>query len=357
MEAAAAGGRAGSAPRPPATISVARARRDRLGSAAAKSACVYGLQRLAGERLGVAPLHDLAQVHHRDRVAHVRDRGQVVRDEEVGHPQPLPAGRAAGSGSGRGSTHRARRPARPARSAAATARAPARCAMRCRWPPENSCGKRSAARAGRPTRSSSSQHALRTSARPAASLITSGSATIVPHAHARVERAVRDPGRPPAPPGDSGAQLRADRARARPRPRSGSLPPSAAPAAAPACDVVVLPQPDSPTSPSVSPRSRVNETPSTARTVPRLRPSSPRRTGKCLVSASHLEERAHAGVSAPGSADSGASVEPAARTCPASTTDSGGASAAAALHHGGSAGRRRSPRPAAPGRAAGPRWR
>ena len=46
---------------------------------------------------------------------------------------------------------------------------------------------------------------------------------------------------------------------------------------------VVLPQPDSPTSPSVSPRSSVNDTPSTACTSPTLRSNTPARTGKCLV--------------------------------------------------------------------------
>ena len=50
--------------------------------------------------------------------------------------------------------------------------------------------------------------------------------------------------------------------------------------------VVLLPQPLSPTSPSVSPRRRTKSTPSTAFTVPTvwLR-IAPRVTGKCLVSA------------------------------------------------------------------------
>ena len=47
--------------------------------------------------------------------------------------------------------------------------------------------------------------------------------------------------------------------------------------------VVVLPQPDSPTRPSVSPRRRVKLTPSTARISPACRPRSPLRTGKCLT--------------------------------------------------------------------------
>ena len=47
--------------------------------------------------------------------------------------------------------------------------------------------------------------------------------------------------------------------------------------------VVDLPQPDSPTMPTVSPLAIENETSSTARTVLRLANRSPR-TGKCFVS-------------------------------------------------------------------------
>src|SRR5215471_13241259 len=46
---------------------------------------------------------------------------------------------------------------------------------------------------------------------------------------------------------------------------------------------VDLPQPDSPTSPSVSPASIVKLTPSTANTVPPARCSSPLRMGKCFL--------------------------------------------------------------------------
>src|SRR5436190_18416085 len=48
-------------------------------------------------------------------------------------------------------------------------------------------------------------------------------------------------------------------------------------------DVVVLPQPDSPTRPSVAPAGMANETESTARTMPEDQPSAPLRTTKCLV--------------------------------------------------------------------------
>src|ERR1051325_10208145 len=48
-------------------------------------------------------------------------------------------------------------------------------------------------------------------------------------------------------------------------------------------EVVVLPQPDSPMRPSVSPSWMTKSTPSTALTHAPVRPSSPRRVGKCFV--------------------------------------------------------------------------
>ena len=41
-----------------------------------------------GERLGLANLDDLAEIHHRDGVAHVRHRGEIV---EIGEAQSLAA--------------------------------------------------------------------------------------------------------------------------------------------------------------------------------------------------------------------------------------------------------------------------
>ena len=49
---------------------------------------------------------------------------------------------------------------------------------------------------------------------------------------------------------------------------------------------VVLPQPDSPASPSVSPRAISSDTPSTARTRPFTRASTPRRMGKLTATSS-----------------------------------------------------------------------
>src|SRR5262245_42257521 len=53
-------------------------------------------------------------------------------------------------------------------------------------------------------------------------------------------------------------------------------------AASTSFDVVVLPQPDSPTSPSVSPDLIVKLIPSTALTTPRVRPKSAPPMGKCF---------------------------------------------------------------------------
>src|SRR2546428_5177068 len=153
-------------------------------------------------------------------------------------------------------------------------------AMRCRWPPENSCGYRVAARAGRPTRSSSSATRRR---RPAASrsvLITSGSATMAPTRMrgssdaygswktAWTERRyARSPSRPSA---DTS------------RPSNRMLPAVGFSRPRMSLDVVVLPQPDSPTRPRVAPAGMSNETQSTARTRPVDQPR-PRRTAKCFV--------------------------------------------------------------------------
>ena len=60
--------------------------------------------------------------------------------------------------------------------------------------------------------------------------------------------------------------------------------------------VVLLPQPVSPTMPSVSPRRTSSETPSTAWTAPSPRPRTPRDSGKCLTRSrisTRLSGRAH----------------------------------------------------------------
>ena len=56
---------------------------------------------------------------------------------------------------------------------------------------------------------------------------------------------------------------------------------------------VDLPEPDSPTSPTVDPASTLRSTPSTARTCPTVRRRMPRWMGKCFTIARALEERGH----------------------------------------------------------------
>ena len=62
------------------------------------------------------------------------------------------------------------------------------------------------------------------------------------------------------------------------------LPPVGSSSPSTSLAVVVLPQPNSPTTPSVRPLSIANEMPSTARTTPRLPPNIPRLAWKCLLS-------------------------------------------------------------------------
>ena len=60
--------------------------------------------------------------------------------------------------------------------------------------------------------------------------------------------------------------------------------------------VVVLPQPDSPTSPSVSPRRIVKLTPSTARTTPSEPAEEPGRHRVVLDEVAHLQQRLGPGI-------------------------------------------------------------
>src|SRR5713101_2040450 len=67
-------------------------------------------------------------------------------------------------------------------------------------------------------------------------------------------------------------------------------------AASTSFDVVVLPHPDSPTSPSVSPGLIVKLIPSTALTTPRVLPKSEPPTGKCF----RRSRTSSSGLSTPG---------------------------------------------------------
>src|SRR5262245_32384874 len=67
------------------------------------------------------------------------------------------------------------------------------------------------------------------------------------------------------------------------RPSNSMAPPVGSSAARMSLEVVVLPQPDSPTRPRVSPLLIVKLMPSTALTYPRALPNRPPPTGKCFL--------------------------------------------------------------------------
>src|SRR5262245_15697820 len=73
--------------------------------------------------------------------------------------------------------------------------------------------------------------------------------------------------------------------------------------------VVVLPQPDSPTSPSVSPRRSSKLTPSTARTRPEWPPKSPPATRKCFTRFRTSRSEGPSFTSGPGDAPRQGAVE------------------------------------------------
>src|SRR5262249_5121659 len=153
-------------------------------------------------------------------------------------------------------------------------------ASRCRWPPLNSCGNRRATSGRKPTSSRRCTTRARTSAEERRSCALIGSAMISP---------TRMPGlselyvswTPPGP-------FRRSPGRAGPRrcptlrPSNSIVPDVGASAASTSFDVVVLPQPDSPTRPSVSPALIVKLIPSTALTRARLAPKSDPPIGKCF---------------------------------------------------------------------------
>src|SRR5262245_27423635 len=154
-------------------------------------------------------------------------------------------------------------------------------AMRWRWPPENSCGNRSVARSGSPTRSSSRSRRLRTSAAASDSLVTSGSTMIEPTRMRGFSEAYGSWN-------TACTERRYARRFAlssvwRSCPSKRMMPPVGRSSSSTIFAVVVLPQPDSPTTPRVLPGSIENEMSSTARTTATSRDSRPRLTGKCLT--------------------------------------------------------------------------
>ena len=48
-----------------------------------------GMQRLAIKRIAVCDFHHAAEIHHHDPHRDVADHGEVVRDEQIGKPEPL----------------------------------------------------------------------------------------------------------------------------------------------------------------------------------------------------------------------------------------------------------------------------
>ena len=115
-----------------------------------------GMHRPAIDRLGGRHLHDAAEIHHHDAVAHVLNHRQVVRDEQHRQTQASAADPAAGSAPAPAPTHRAPRPVR--RPPRIPARPPARgrCrsagAVRRRIRADSAPSRPPAARRGRATR-------------------------------------------------------------------------------------------------------------------------------------------------------------------------------------------------------------
>ena len=133
-------------------------------------------------------------------------------------------------------------------------------------------------------------------------------------------------------------------------PRSGRCRRPARSAAAPAGSTVDLPQPDSPTSASVSPASTVKLTPSTARTWPVGRPNTERAATKCLTRPVDFEQRGH-----DTSLSSGARLQR--EAWPALDLASGGGAAVQASIDERDSARRSGSRPAgSPCSAPCPRW-
>ena len=178
-------------------------------------------------------------------------------------------------------------------------------ATRCRWPPESSCGKRSRnSSAGRePGALERLAHALGALLLVAHAVDHERLGHGVAHAVARVERLVgileHDLRLAP-----QRAQLRAPRAGRCRVPSISTEPERGTSMRMTACAVVVLPQPDSPTSATSSPAATVSEMPSTARTtrssVRADRADEPARQRVVDDEVAHVQQRsgAHAAESA-----------------------------------------------------------
>ena len=187
---------------------------------------------------------------------------------------------------------------------------------RWRWPPENSCANLRIASGRRPTRSNSAATRSSRSLPRAMPKFSSGSPTIVPADRRgfideygswkivwmRLRCGHIAPG--------FSAVMSSPPSTMRPAVGSISL--------RMVLPTVDLPQPDSPTRPSVSPLAMVKLTPSTALTAPTRRCSSPPWIGKCFTSLST-------------SSDAHRPVSQQATVCPPPASTTGGAVGAAAV--------------------------
>ena len=227
------------------------------------------MDRLGVDRLGGTDLDELAQVHDGDRVGEVPDDGEVVRDDDVGEPvrrlqrlhqvEDLRLDRDVERRDrlvGDDQLRIERERAGEADPLALAARELVRVELgRLRREPDlvEQLGDPGVALAGRAelwTTSGSRRIAEPTRIRGSSEAY--GSWNISCRSRRR-RRSCRP------------------RSRACRRPRSGSSPPVGRSSAEISQPIVVLPQPDSPTSPNVSPRRTVNETSETALTEPSLR--------------------------------------------------------------------------------------
>ena len=206
----------------------------------------------------------------------LRDDAEVVRDQQHRHAELALQRPRAARGSAPGSSRRARWSARR-RSAAAGSQASA-IAIITRWrmPPESSCGycvRRAAPASGMPTRASSSTaaRARRVAAEPAVQLERLADLVADPeHRVQRRHRLLEDHA-------DLARRGRARSAASRSREQVAAVEAGSRRVDAPAASasrrrsesaVTDLPQPDSPTSASVSPAASARSTPRTAGTAP-----------------------------------------------------------------------------------------
>ena len=262
--------------RQPARCAAPPRRPKASGAAETSSAWVYGCRGRASRVSGRAQLHDTAEVHHRHPVGHLAHHCQVVRDEEVGEPSPplqveqqvehLRLHRDIERGhrlvAAPAATAPPPAPGDPDPLPLAAGECPRQAARQCRIEPDLLEQRR--------TRRGISE-------REARRWISSPSATAVADRHPRVERAttvLEDDLHPAA----QGAQLRRGRSASTSVPSKLTLPASRSLQPEQGARQGDLARARlSPTSASVSPRARSNDTPSTARTGAPRRKSPPDR--------------------------------------------------------------------------------